>query len=229
VIGRQNWRDLLFLHWPVRVDALRPLIPAELTIDTFDGAAYVGLIPFALEGLRPAGVPRALALSFLETNARTYVHAGGADPGVYFFSLDAASRLAVIGARATFGLPYFHARMRFDAGPGTFEHSTQRDGSSARLVVRYEPGAAAGTAAPGTIDHFLLERYVLYAKHLGRMLKARIHHVPYPLRSAGIHALEESILACAGIELPADRSPLVHYSPGVDVELFAPRYLTATK
>ena len=111
----QKWRSLLFLHWPVPIAALRPLVPAALDLDLWEGVAYVGLIPFAIEQARPVGPPASLALGFLETNVRTYVHLRGRGPGVYFFSLDAASRLAVAGARLGFGLPYYHARMRMRA------------------------------------------------------------------------------------------------------------------
>jgi hypothetical protein len=105
-VGYQRWHSLLFLHWPLPAAVLRPLVPAELSIDLYAGVAYVGLIPFVVEQARPA-VPPPLGLDFLETNVRTYVHLAGEDPGVYFFSLDAASLLAMVGARTGFGLPYF--------------------------------------------------------------------------------------------------------------------------
>ncbi len=222
-IGRQRWRDLLFLHWPVPVEALRPLVPAALAIDTFDGVAYVGLIPFLLEGLRPAGVPEALALTFLETNARTYVHFLGKDPGVFFFSLDAASRLAVIAARATFGLPYFTARMHLIRRGTQIEHSTVRGKDGPFLRVLYEPRAALGPAEAGTLDHFLLERYFLHVARFGRIVSARIHHSPYPRQAAHLEAFDETILAAAGVPRRAGLPPIVHYSTGVDVELFAPQ------
>src|SRR5438094_831037 len=110
-VGTQRWRDLLFLHWPVPEAALRPVVPAALEIDLHEGTAYVGLVAFAMQDVRFRGMPDALALEFLETNVRTYVTRAGGDPGVFFFSLDAASRLAVHVARATFGLPYYPARM----------------------------------------------------------------------------------------------------------------------
>src|SRR3954471_20196193 len=109
-IGFQRWHSLLFLHWPVPEAVLRPLVPPALTIDCYDGVAYLGLIPFAIEEARPVGAPAALGLRFLETNIRTYVHLDGREPGIYFFSLDAASWNAVVGARLGFGLPYFPAR-----------------------------------------------------------------------------------------------------------------------
>ena len=224
-IGTQSWRDLLFMHWPVPTDALRPLIPDGLTIDTFEGVSYVGLIPFTLERLRPAGVPESLALSFLETNARTYVHFRGNDPGVFFFSLDAASAFAAITARLTFGLPYYSARIRMTREGSTIEHVTRRNRGDASLKVRYEPGTEKGRAVPGTLDHFLVERYVLYAKHLGRLLTAQIHHTPYPLSRVTIASVEETVLSSAGIARPAGLPAVAHYSSGVDVELFAPRFL----
>ena len=110
--GCQRWRSLLFLHWPVPAVVLRPLVPPGLAIDLYDGLGYVGLTPFLVRGARPAGVPEALSLDFLEANVRTYVRVDGREPGVYFFSLDAASLIAVLGARLGLGLPYFPARMR---------------------------------------------------------------------------------------------------------------------
>src|SRR4029078_13489039 len=107
--GYQSWRQLVFLHWPVAATALRPLVPRSLSIDEFDGTAYVSLVAFTVEALRPVGAPRSLGLHFLETNVRTYVHLDGRDHGVYFFSLAAASLVAVIGARLSLGLPYFWA------------------------------------------------------------------------------------------------------------------------
>jgi hypothetical protein len=108
-VGHQRWRNLLFLHWPMPLEALRPLVPRELEIDLFTGQAYVSLIPFLIDESRPVGVPRALATRLLETNLRTYVRAEDGEAGIYFFSLDASSLLAVAAARLLYGLPYFPA------------------------------------------------------------------------------------------------------------------------
>ena len=123
--GTQRWRDLLFVHWPVPAASLRPLVPRRLEIDTFEGTAFLGIVPFAMEGVRFRGTPEALGMAFLETNVRTYVHVEGRDPGVYFFSLDAASLLAVVTARVTFGLPYFFADMEMRREDRTVSYGTQ--------------------------------------------------------------------------------------------------------
>ncbi len=219
--GHQRWRDLLFLHWEVPVAAVRPLVPADLQLDlTPDGRLYVGLVPFAMRDVRPAWSPRALAFDFLETNLRTYVH-DGATPGVWFFSLEAASFIAVHAARLGWGLPYHHARMahRFD---GRVHHygSVRRSDPSAGCEVAWEPGALLGPSAPGTLEHFLLERYVLFAQHRGRVLRGRVHHPPYPARRATLHAFTEGLFAAAGLP-PAAGAPIVHASDGVDVDVFA--------
>lgn len=217
--GYQRWRSLLFMHWPVSVEVLRPLVPASLEIDTFEGRAYVGLVPFAMEGVRPRWAPEALAFDFLETNVRTYVHVDGRDPGVYFFSLDAASRIAVQVARVGWGLPYFYARMSLREDGETIHYGVERSGSAARLRVSYRVGDALGPSEPDGFQHFLVERYLLHLERGGRLLSGQVHHVPYPVHAATVLELEDSLVSSAGI--PAEGPPpIVHYSPGVDVELF---------
>ena len=223
-VGYQRWRSLLFLHWPVRVEALRPLVPPGLAVDTYDGIAYIGLTPFLMRGVRPALAPEALALDFPETNVRTYVHVDGRDPGVYFFSLDAASRLAVVAARAGFGLPYYHARMRLARRDGVIEYASRRlSGTRPRLAVRYEPGEHLGASPPGTLEHFLIERYLLHVERWGRLWCGQVHHAPYPVQRARLLDLQDELVAAAGLPQSADPPPLVHYAAGVDVEVFAPR------
>ena len=219
----QRWRMLLFLHWPVPVDALRPLVPRSLEIDLYDGTAYVGLIPFYVEGLRPAGVPEALALHFLETNVRTYVHVGGRDPGLYFFSLDAASRLAVLGARAGLGLPYQYARMRLRRDGAVVDYDMQRlSGARPRLAVRYEPGEYLGASAPGTLEHFLIERYLLHVQRGRTLWTVQVHHAPYPVQRARVLSLFDELILADGVCEPQGPPPLVHFASGVNVEVFAP-------
>lgn len=219
VAGYQRWRHLLFLHWPVPVEALRPLVPARLAIDTFDGVAYLGLVPFVMEGVRPAWAPEALAFHFLETNLRTYVHLDGQAPGVYFFSLDAASRLAVRLARLRWGLPYFLARMDLQLHDTELRYAMQRRGRDApALHVRYRVGDALGPAPPDSRDFFFLERYLLYVDH-GGLHRGQVHHAPYPAAHARVTALDEGLLAAAGLQRP-DTAPIVHYASGVDVEIF---------
>ncbi|CAA9288078.1 MAG: Vng1746c [uncultured Chloroflexi bacterium] len=228
-IMRQNWRSLLFLHWEVPVDVLRPLVPAQLSIDTFEGRAYIGVTPFVVRDARPRLLPAVPGLSdFNELNVRTYVHYGGRDPGVWFFSLDASNLPAVLAARATFRLPYCHAdmevvarstrpqyrseRKRFGRTPATFE-------ASARL------GEHLGSAQLGTLEHFFIERYLLYTRWVpGEMLVGQVHHRPYPLQRAEVeHVSYESLLRADGLPPPAEapsEQPHVLFSPGVDVEVF---------
>src|SRR5581483_3886045 len=223
-IGYQRWHSLLFLHWPVPEAVLRPLVPPELSIDLYDGVAYVGLIPFAVEQARPALAPSALGLDFLETNVRTYVHVEGQDPGVYFFSLDAASRLAVAGARVGFGLPYYHARMRFRSRGRLVAYTLRRlSGRRGELTVRYEVGEPLGRAAPGTLEHFLIERYLLHVRRRSGLWTTQVHHRPYPLYRARVLELHETLLGADGLPPPGSPPPLVHFASLVDVDVFAPR------
>jgi hypothetical protein len=227
----QRWRDLLFVHWPVAVEDLRPLVPRALAIDSFAGEAFVGLVPFAISGLRPPLLPPLPVLSrFDEVNVRTYVHLDGRDPGVWFFSLDASSVLAVEAARALYKLPYYAARIRFRGhrrgSPEDFlEFASERLRPGTRpavCTVTFRPTGAAAPAEPGTLEHFLIERYVLYAGSDRSLYRARVHHLPYAVQPAEVSDLRQTIVAAAG--LPAPRTaPLAHYAAGVDVEVFPPR------
>lgn len=220
--GHQRWRDLLFLHWPVPVAALRPLVPAALDIDTHDGHAYIGVVPFAMLGVRPAWLPERLGFDFLETNVRTYVHRRGQHPGVYFFSLDAASWLAVKAARIGWGLPYFHARMGLTRpAPACIEYTTERTSGDARLAVRYRIETELGPSQPDTLEHFLFERYLLHVARHGSVLTGQVHHSPYGVWAAVIDELGGDLMTAVGLPAVDGLPPLVHYSPGVDVEVFA--------
>lgn len=219
--GTQRWRELLFVHWSVPLEAVRPLVPAELELDAYEGRAWIGAVPFRMEQIRPSWLPRAMALDFLELNLRTYVHHRG-EPGVWFFSLEASSWLAVRAARAGWSLPYWHARMRTERAGDRIVFASDRRGGAARFDVEYEVGAALGASAPGTFEHFLLERYYLFAHHRRRVLKGQVHHPPYPAHRARVDRLSQTLTAAAG--LPALDAPpeVAHWSPGVDVEVFGP-------
>ena len=222
-IQLQSWRDLLFLHWKAPREALQAALPRGLTLDLHQEEAYLGVVAFAIFHARPSWLPGPLGLSFLETNLRTYVHVEGRDPGVHFFSLDAASRLAVLGARWSFGLPYHHARMaRRPAGPAVRYELERTSGARPRLAVEYRPGAERAPAAPGTLDHFLIERYLLHVERRGRLWSCQVHHAPYPLREAQAEVLEEGLARASGLPAVGGGAPLVHFSPGVDTEVFAP-------
>jgi uncharacterized protein YqjF (DUF2071 family) len=222
--GYQRWRDLAFVHWRVPPAALRPLVPDALAIDTFEGDAFVGIVPFTMQGVRPRWAPAVPGIScFHETNVRTYVHRGGADPGVWFFSLDAANRLAVTIARTFWHLPYHHARMTLAAGDGERRYASVRRANGAMFRATCRPRGAAQAATPGTLEHFLAERYFLYAQRRdGTLRRGQVHHTPYPLQAAELADWDESLLAAAGITRPTD-PPLVHFASGVDVEVFALR------
>lgn len=224
----QEWRHLLFVHWEVPAEPLRALLPPGLDLDTYEGRAYIGLVPFTMRGVRPRGLPSVPWLSnFHETNVRTYVHRGGRDPGVWFFSLDAANPVAVALARSWFGLPYFHAQMCVEADgpddPGpTLTYVSERVRPGPRPVlaeVRARAFGPTGRAEPGSLEFFLVERYLLYSTHRGGLRRGRVHHAPYPLRRARLDSLDETLVAAAGILRPDDE-PLTHYSAGVRVEVF---------
>ena len=229
--GFQRWRSLLFVHWEVPVSVLRPLVPAALEIDTFGDPprAYVGLVAFDIPEMRPlrAMPPLPTAARFLETNVRTYVKYAG-QPGVWFFSLEAESTLAVLGARAGYGLPYFRADMRCQRRGDRFDYHSQRRWPRPRpatLELAYEVGPPLPPAAAGTLEHFLVERYFLYARHpLLGLVEGRVRHSPYALRQARVERLSESLLAAAGIAERGERTP-DWWSEGVDVEILPPRSL----
>jgi uncharacterized protein len=216
--GYQRWRSLLFLHWPISAEALRSRVPETLSLDTHDGLAYVGLVPFAMEGVRPRWWPHWSGLRFLETNVRTYVHYQGR-PGVYFFSLDANSLPAVMGARARWGLPYYHSRMMLSRDGGRITYRMQRRRSAARLHVVYEPDEWLGPSRPDTLDHFLVERYLLFVQRGNRLWCGQVHHEPYAVQRVRVMQSDETLLEAAG--LPAGEGPpLAHFVRGVDVEVF---------
>ncbi len=186
VVMRPNWHDLLFLHWPVEAPEIQKLLPDGLEIDTFDGQAWIGLVPFAMSNVRPNFVPKIGALgrfyeAFPELNVRTYVVRDGV-PGVWFFSLDAGSALAVLAARLWFGLPYFKARMRLgQRRDGHFAYFSRRLWPAplpASCRLRYSISGPAAPAAVGSLEHFLVERYVLYSAKNGRLSRGRVHHAP---------------------------------------------------
>src|SRR3954453_20609602 len=181
----QTWRDLLFAHWPVPAEALRPAVPPVLPVDTFAGTAWLGITAFAVTGARPHGLPPVPGVSaFLETNVRTYTTVDGR-PGIWFFSLDAASALAVAGARRTYRLPYFHARMQATRRDARTDYRTTRDDPAAALTLTYGPAGDVFQAAQGTLEHFLTERYCLYVPdERRRILRADIHPPPWPLQPA---------------------------------------------
>jgi uncharacterized protein YqjF (DUF2071 family) len=230
-----SWHDLLFMHWPLPATALREHIPAALAIDTFEGMAWLGVVPFRMSGVRPRYMPALPRVSaFAEINVRTYVVAGG-KPGVWFFSLDAADPIAVRVARRAFHLPYFDAHMAcLTEGDGIRYASvrTHRGASPAAFRARYQPTGAVYHAAPGTLEHWLTERYCLYAaapsKRAGaeHVLRGEIHHLRWPLQPAAAELAANTMTAPVGIELPAS-PPLLHFARRLDVVAWLPQPLAA--
>ena len=222
---QMRWVDLAFLHWRVPASALRPLVPAWLELDTFQGDAWIGVIPFRMTNVRPAASLRIpTASDFPELNVRTYVR-HGSRAGVYFFSLDAASSLAVLGARVATGLPYFYARMysTIDGGDVRYESTRTHVGASpARFSARYRPTGDVFTSAPGSLEHFLTERYSLFVTHLGRPMRLDIEHVPWPLQCGSADVEVNTMAQASGIELPPDQ-PHVMFARKLDVFAHMPR------
>ena len=218
----QSWQRQLFAHWVVPATTLRALVPAPLELDVYHGQTYVGVTPFDLRGLRFRFLPPfPVGSNFLEVNVRTYVRYGG-KPGVFFLSLDAASQLAVLGARLTFGLPYHLAEMRATRRGEWIEYGTRRTRGDAELSVRYRPTGDAFTAEPGSRDHFLIERYALFVVHAdGRVMRGDIHHTPWRLHPAEAELERNTLAAASGIVLP-DAAPILHYSERQDSLLWAP-------
>jgi len=197
---KQFWRDLLFAHWPVPPRRLRPLVPAALPLDTFDGQGWITIAPFLME-IRPRGLPTPPGFARIpELNCRTYVTLEG-KPGVYFFSLDITSAAAVWGARTFYHLPYFRSDMRVYKSAEAISYSSKRRRAKAVWTATYEPISPVQLSSPGTIDYFLTERYCLYTTHHARALRADIHHLPWPLQQARAEIHENTIADAAGIAL----------------------------
>lgn len=206
---RQTWRDLLFAHWPVPVKMLRPLVPNSLEIDTFDGLAWVGVVPFYMTGIGKRGLPRVPRHhSFAELNLRTYVHPTKSNrdkPGVYFFSLDAENWLACRTATFLFNLPYHFATMRCasDGDWITYDSRRRDNPGGIGFAGRYRPTGDVSLAKPGTLEYFLTERYALYVENRrGRLTRGDIHHQPWPLQPAEWMVQRLDLTSAQGITLP---------------------------
>jgi uncharacterized protein len=219
----QSWVRLLFMHWPLAPERLRPAVPAELPIDTFNGRAWIGITPFEVIGLRLRATPPMPWLSqFPELNVRTYTAFDG-NPGIWFLSLDAASAPAVAAARRAYRLPYFRARM--EVARDGLRTSYRSESASAQrpraaLDVEYAPTGRAFAARPGTLEHFLTERYCLYTlDDAHRVHRAEIHHPPWPLQPAEASIRENTMTAPYGIELPREPQ-LLHYAERQDVVIW---------
>lgn len=218
----QNWHDLLFAHWPVPVDDLRRVIPPSLSIDTFDGQAWIGVVPFRMSGVRPRLVPPVPWLSaFPELNVRTYVKAGDTlRAGVWFFSLEAGNPVAVAVARSWYHLPYFHARMSLNETGGNIQyasHRIHRGAPRAEFVGRYRPTGEVFRAERGSLAHWLTERYCLYTvDSRGQLYRGEIHHAAWPLQTAEAEIEVNTMTQPPGISLPAT-PPVLYFARRLDV------------
>jgi uncharacterized protein len=217
-VMRQTWNDLLFAHWPVDAATLREKIPSGFELDEFDGQAWVGIVPFYMTNVSPRGVPNLPWISeFAELNVRTYVRVGG-DPGVYFFSLDAANPVAVGVARTMFHLPYFSAEMKVEERDGWIEYKSRRSSEpAAELVARYRPTGDAQAPVKGTLEYFLTERYCLFNVDSSfHACRVDIHHPPWSLQPAEAQISVNTMAAAAGVRLPAI-APRLHFSKRQDM------------
>jgi uncharacterized protein YqjF (DUF2071 family) len=211
--GFHVWQNLTFVHWRVPADVLRPLIPPALTIDTYAGDAWVGIVPFYMSRIRPWWSPPVPGVSwFCETNVRTYVHRNGTDPAVWFFGLDAANSLAVWIARNYWHLNYFRGDMKCERRGDRVVYESRRrrsaTGSHATLTAELKlgpllpsvDGLPDGVSAPGTLEHFLFERYLMFgADRRGRLLRGQVHHEAYRIRRAEIERFDQTLTTAAGI------------------------------
>lgn len=238
--GYQTWSQLLFLHWRVPARLIQPLLPPQLTVDTWDGDAWVGVVPFSMQRVRPWWAPPIPGISwFLETNVRTYAVDRDGRHGVWFFSLDANQRLAVWIARRFWHLPYYHASLQLttttaaersdslaadQAAPVRITcqgHRRTTPEADYRIELQVDRAQPARTARPGTLDYFLVERYLLFAASPdGRLRLGRVHHVPYACRPVQLAMVQQSLTTACGISSVADRQPdHAVYADGVHVRV----------
>jgi uncharacterized protein YqjF (DUF2071 family) len=233
-----RWHDLLFAHWRVDAARLREFVPPGLEIETFDGAAWLGVVPFRMSAIRHRWLPPIPGLSaFPELNVRTYVRPAGdsSRPGVWFFSLDAASRVAVRVARATFGLAYMDARMTCRGDGEAVVYESRRTGpwaslafggartKEAEFVGGYAPVGQAFVAAPGSLESLLTDRFCLYAWRRGGLWRGEIDHPPWPLQRAQAKIERNTMAAAIGLSADDLRGePLLHFARRLDVVAWRP-------
>lgn len=212
----QRWVNLAFLHWPIPAERLRPLVPSALSIQEFDGTSWVGIVPFDVQDLC-GPLSTWVPLNFTELNVRLYVEADG-KPGVWFVSLDASSALAVFGARAALRLPYFRARMSLASTSAGVDVTSRRTRVPAiAFHARYRPAGDEYEPGPGTLEHFLMERYCLYTRwHTGRMLRLDVQHPPWRVSVADVELVTNTAASMQGIGIESAGGPLAHFSKRQD-------------
>ena len=229
----QSWHHLLFLHWASDPSAIQATLPPGLFVDTHEDRAYLGVVPFWMDRVRPRFLPPVPGLSwFLELNLRTYVHTADGTPGVWFYSLDCNNHVAVALARTLFSLPYVFARQHGErplspsealAKEGTTSPArfhSQRPGGAPNTFA-YSPASPFSPATPGTLEYFLAERYLLFSRRRnGTLASGRVWHTPYPLAPATVTTAETSLFADNGLLAPAPPAHHPHTSPRVDGSIF---------
>jgi uncharacterized protein len=224
-VMRQRWERLTFLHWRFPAADVQRLLPGGLDVETYDGAAWVGLVPFYMRVATPGGRRIPWVSNFCETNVRTYVRDRAGRSGIWFFSLDAARLGAVVTARVTpYRLPYFWSAMRLEQRGNEIAYRSRRRWPGPRPAasrLRIGIGAPIAPADVTELEHFLTARWVLFSVTGGRSASARAWHQPWPLRRARALVLEDHLITSAGLPA-AEGEPLVHYSPGVDVAIGRP-------
>ena len=221
-IGRQRWSELLFLHWKIDARVIQATLPEGLFVDTFAGAAYLGIVPFFMERIRPAWLPPLPWISwFLELNVRTYVHDAEGRPGVWFYSLDCNQPVAVAIARSCFHLPYFHARMAASYRGGSVHYECRRHAEAAPSGrYTWTPGRNTTPAEPGSLAFFLIERYLLFAADgRGRLFAGRVHHAPYRLHTPEVAEFSTAPARQADFDLNGEPASVLG-AQSVDVSIF---------
>lgn len=224
-IMKQSWRDLLFLHWHYPRETIQATLPRGLTVDTFEGRAWVGVVPFFMRDVHPRFVPAVPFLSnFLELNVRTYVLDPEGRPGVWFYSLDCNNAVAVAAARVGFFLPYYQADMSAEENGGIIDYRSQRNGSNQPTRFRYGGHGEAKNAKPGSLDFFLIERYALFSRDpaSGDIHTGRVFHKPYPLTKPELRMWDAAMLEANGLAAPGRGPDAIHFSPGVEVRIYRP-------
>jgi hypothetical protein len=218
----QSWRSLLFAHWALPAAALRSHVPSPLVLEEFDGSAWLGLTPFLLTGLHARGLPPLPGLSeFPEMNLRTYVRYGSR-PGIFFFALDAANAAAVAAAKLVYRLPYRRAEMSMKLDGEWIRYRSRRVDEDAEFAGRYRPVGDMFEPSPGTLEHFLTERYALYTVlRSGRVLRGQIHHAPWRLRDAEVEIETNSVPAASGL-LVGNGPVTLHYAERQDTLIWPP-------
>jgi uncharacterized protein YqjF (DUF2071 family) len=221
-IMRHRWERLTFLHWKFDPAAVQRLLPDWLAVETVDGAAWLGLVPFYMRVATAGGHGAGWLSNFCETNVRTYVRDPEGRSGIWFFSLDAARLAPVLVARASYRLPYFWSRMRIEEHDREITYDTRRLTSRETTShVRVRIGAPFDASELNARDHLLTARWVLFSSAGNRHRFARAFHEPWPLHRADALDVDDRLIAAAGLPQPTD-PPLVHYSPGVDVKIGRP-------